>query len=111
MDGGLDLAISKKMGWVIQTERRKRINALPMKGLLVGQAETVKAEGSDQYIIWNKLIYGLTDPLHQSNLANQTGPAQHRIQHHISSVLQIRRVREFLYIMADTIHARYKDHG
>ncbi|GAB5527431.1 MAG: hypothetical protein Roseis2KO_53030 [Roseivirga sp.] len=51
MDGGLDLAISKKMGWGIQTELRKRISELPMKELLIGQAETVKAEKSDQYVI------------------------------------------------------------
>lgn len=51
MDGGLDLAISKKMGWGIQTELKKRISALPMKELLVGQAATVKVEGADQYVI------------------------------------------------------------
>ena len=41
MDGGLDLLISKRMGWAIQTELKKRINASPLRELLVGQTETI----------------------------------------------------------------------
>ena len=41
MDGGLDLIISKKLGWEIQTELRNRINSYPNAELLVGQAEII----------------------------------------------------------------------
>ena len=51
MDGGLDLAISHKFGWEIQTELRNKIAQLPMKELLVGQAIAIKSEQESKYII------------------------------------------------------------
>ncbi len=44
MDGGLDLLISKKMGWEIQTELMKKIDSLDLGELLVGQAMSIETE-------------------------------------------------------------------
>jgi len=51
MDGGLDLIISKKFGWAIQTELKRRISLSPLKELLVGQAETIQVEKTNKFII------------------------------------------------------------
>ena len=51
MDGGLDLAISKKFGWEIQQKLKGQIASLPNKELLVGQAITISTEQSPEYII------------------------------------------------------------
>lgn len=44
MDGGLDLLITRRMGWQIQTQLRKFIKSTEMGELLVGQAHSVESE-------------------------------------------------------------------
>ena len=51
MDGGLDLQISNKFGWGIQTELRKRIAKKDNRELLIGQSETIHVKQADKYII------------------------------------------------------------
>ncbi|HAA10277.1 MAG TPA: Appr-1-p processing protein [Cytophagales bacterium] len=43
-DGGLDLLISKKIGWEIQTKLKKHIPSTDLKELLVGQAISIESE-------------------------------------------------------------------
>lgn len=38
MDGGLDLALSERFGWDLQSNLQRAINARPLKELLVGEA-------------------------------------------------------------------------
>ena len=42
MDGGVDYAISERLGWDLQVELQKRIKALPEGELLVGKAMVVE---------------------------------------------------------------------
>lgn len=44
MDGGLDLLISKKKGWGIQTELKKKINSSDLGELLIGQAISIESD-------------------------------------------------------------------
>ncbi len=44
MDGGLDLLISKKMGWEIQTELKEKIKSTHLGELLVGQAMSIESK-------------------------------------------------------------------
>lgn len=44
MDGGLDLAISKKLGWQVQEKLQKQIQEKYFGELLVGQAELVETD-------------------------------------------------------------------
>mgnify|MGYP000722385056 CR=1 FL=1 len=53
MDGGIDLLISKKYGWSIQTELKKRINDSDIKELLVGQAELLPIPDSSKHILYS----------------------------------------------------------
>jgi O-acetyl-ADP-ribose deacetylase (regulator of RNase III) len=47
MDGGLDLVISRKLGWSVQTMLQKQIKQNYGGELLVGQAELVETNNSD----------------------------------------------------------------
>ncbi len=42
MDGGLDLAISKKLGWALEEKLQEIIRKSPMGEILVGQAELIE---------------------------------------------------------------------
>lgn len=53
MDGGIDLLISEKYGWSIQTELKKRINDSDIQELLVGQAKLLPISDSPKYIIYS----------------------------------------------------------
>lgn len=44
MDGGLDLIISKKLGWQVQEKLQKQINEKYFGELLVGQAELIETD-------------------------------------------------------------------
>lgn len=52
MDGGIDLLISRKYGWAIQTELKKRIAESDIQELLVGQAELLPIPDSSKFIIY-----------------------------------------------------------
>ncbi len=47
MDGGLDLVISQKLGWQVQTKLQKQIQQKHFGELLVGQAELIETENED----------------------------------------------------------------
>lgn len=47
MDGGLDLIISKKLGWQVQSKLQKQIQDKYLGELLVGQAELIETENVD----------------------------------------------------------------
>jgi O-acetyl-ADP-ribose deacetylase (regulator of RNase III) len=47
MDGGLDLIISKKLGWQIQSKLQEQIKTKYHGELLVGQAELVETENTE----------------------------------------------------------------
>ena len=47
MDGGIDYAISEKLGWSLQEELQKQIRALPMRELLIGQTLVLET-GSEE---------------------------------------------------------------
>ncbi len=47
MDGGLDLLISKKLGWHIQEQLQRRIKANQFGELLVGQAELIDTNNKE----------------------------------------------------------------
>ena len=47
MDGGLDLVISKKLGWQVQNKLQKQIQNKYLGELLVGQAELIETENKD----------------------------------------------------------------
>jgi O-acetyl-ADP-ribose deacetylase (regulator of RNase III) len=47
MDGGLDLAISKKLGWQVQNKLQKQIKEKYFGELLVGQAELVETDSEE----------------------------------------------------------------
>lgn len=51
MDGGLDLVISKSLGWEIQTQLQEKIRKLPLGELLVGQALTIETHKVPKYVI------------------------------------------------------------
>ncbi|WP_224996880.1 macro domain-containing protein [Cesiribacter sp. SM1] len=51
MDGGLDLIISKKLGWDIQKQLQAKIKSLPLGELLVGQALTISTANEPKYVI------------------------------------------------------------
>ncbi len=44
MDGGLDLLISKKMGWEIQKELKRKIDSSDLGELLIGQALSIESD-------------------------------------------------------------------
>jgi len=50
MDGGVDLAYSRALGWHVQDRLQKKIQELPFKELLVGQALSVSTD--DERIPW-----------------------------------------------------------
>ena len=52
MDGGLDLLISKKFGWDVQTELKEQIGNTDIQELLVGQAELLTIKNSFKQIIY-----------------------------------------------------------
>ena len=51
MDGGLDLLISQKFGWGIQAALQQKIQALPTRELLVGQATVIEALHPKMFIV------------------------------------------------------------
>lgn len=44
MDGGLDMAISKKLGWQVQEKLQKQIKEKHLGEILVGQAELIETD-------------------------------------------------------------------
>lgn len=50
MDGGLDLALSERFGWDLQTSLQKRILQLPEQEILVGKAIVI--ETNDSVVPW-----------------------------------------------------------
>ena len=44
MNGGLDMAISNKIGWQVQLKLQSKLNALPMGELLVGEALLIETD-------------------------------------------------------------------
>ncbi len=47
MDGGLDLAISKKLGWQVQDKLQKQIQEKYFGELLIGQAELIETDNEE----------------------------------------------------------------
>lgn len=52
MDGGLDLAISKKYGWKIQEELQKTIKSSNLREILIGQCETIDLPEKARHILY-----------------------------------------------------------
>ena len=50
MDGGLDLALSERFGWGLETKVQKAIRNRPLKELLIGEALTIPTE--DPQTLW-----------------------------------------------------------
>ena len=52
MDGGFDGQITRRYGWQVQTELKKRISESELSELLVGQAELIKLPDTSKYLIY-----------------------------------------------------------